>query len=239
MSTGISISSINRIKELAEEKKYAEALEILDTQDLDKSINPQFLKISGEIFRENKRYYDSRRILLKAHEMAPQGTRIIAELIQLHLSLGHFELAQKYYDEYLFYASDEDTQREFVEYIMKKATGKDIKELASIIIPILERIPEDKWNFEAVLLYDKLDRKDKALEEAQFILENFKDSVYVKQVIEYIDDKLDVDKYFYVYPKEAKDDDPEIFGELIEREAKLLEKDHLMMYPPEPRIMVM
>ena len=59
MSTGISISSINRIKELAEEKKYAEALEILDTQNLDKSINPQFLRISGEIFRENKRYYDS------------------------------------------------------------------------------------------------------------------------------------------------------------------------------------
>ena len=239
MSTGISISSINRIKELAEEKKYAEALEILDTQNLDKSINPQFLKISGEIFRENKRFYDSRRILLKAHEMAPQGTRIIAELIQLHLTLGHFELAKKYYEEYKFYASEEDTQKEFVEYIMKKATGNDIKELASIIIPILERVPEDKWNFEAVLLYDKLDRKDKALEEAQYILENFKDSVYIKQVIEYIDDKLDVDKCFYIYPKEAVDDDPEIFSDLIEREAKLLEKDHLMMYPPEPRIMVM
>ena len=238
MSTGISISSINRIKELAEEKKYAEALEILDTQNLDKSINPQFLKISGEIFRENKRYYDSRRILLKAHEMAPQGTRIIAELIQLHLTLGHFELAEKYYEEYKFYSSDEDSQKEFVEYIMKKATGNDIKELASIIIPILERMPEDRWNFEAVLLYDKLDRKDKALEEAQYILENFKDSIFVKPVIEYIDDKLDVDKWFYVYPKEASKDDPEVFGELIERETKLLEKDHLMMYPPEPKILV-
>ena len=56
MSTGISISSINRIKELAEQRKFKEALEILDTQNLEKSINPQFLKISGEIFRENKRY---------------------------------------------------------------------------------------------------------------------------------------------------------------------------------------
>ena len=69
VSTGISISSINRIKELAEEKKYAEALEILDTQNLDKSINPQFLRISGEIFRENKvpSYYRTAPYIISTH----------------------------------------------------------------------------------------------------------------------------------------------------------------------------
>ncbi|MBR1599600.1 MAG: hypothetical protein IJ661_11910 [Lachnospiraceae bacterium] len=238
MSTGISISSINRIKELAEEKKYAEALEILDTQNLDKSINPQFLRISGEIFRENKRYYDSRRILIKSHEMAPQGTRIIAELIELYLELGYFTRAKKYYEQYTFYSTEEDTQKDYVEYIMKKAAGGDIKELASILIPILETMPEDKWNFEAVLLYHKLDRKDKALEEAQYILENYKESIYIKPVIEYIDDKLDVDKYFYIYPKEEVAEDKELYGKLIEHEDKVLEADHYRMYPPEAKIIV-
>lgn len=238
MSTGISISSINRIKELAEEKKYAEALEILDTQNLDKSINPQFLRISGEIFRENKRYYDSRRILLKAHQMSPQGNRIIFELIQLYLELGYFTKAQKYYEQYLFYSTPEDTQKDYVEYIMKKALGSDVKELASILIPILEQMPEDRWNFEAVLLYDKIERKDKALDESRYILENFKESIYVQPVIDYIDDKLDVDKYFYIYPKEEQQEDTELFGDLIEQEEKLLEADYLRMYPPEARIMV-
>lgn len=238
MSTGISISSINRIKELAEEKKYAEALEILDTQNLDKSINPQFLRISGEIFRENKRYYDSRKILLKAHQMSPQGNRIIFELIQLYLELGYFTKAQKYYEQYEFYSSPEDTQKDYVEYVMKKALGSDVKELASILIPILEQMPEDKWNFEAVLLYDKMERKDKALEESRYILENFKESVYVQPVIDYIDDKLDVDKYFYTYPKEEQQEDTDLFGDLIEQEEKLLEADYLRMYPPEARIMV-
>lgn len=238
MSTGISISSINRIKELAEEKKYAEALEILDTQNLDKSINPQFLRISGEIFRENKRYYDSRKILLKAHQMSPQGNRIIFELIQLYLELGYFTKAQKYYEQYEFYSSPEDTQKDYVEYVMKKALGSDVKELASILIPILEQMPEDKWNFEAVLLYDKMGRKDKALEESCYILENFKESVYVQPVIDYIDDKLDVDKYFYTYPKEEQQEDTDLFGDLIEQEEKLLEADYLRMYPPEARIMV-
>lgn len=238
MSTGISISSINRIKELAEEKKYAEALEILDTQNLDKSINPQFLRISGEIFRENKRYYDSRKILLKAHQMSPQGNRIIFELIQLYLELGYFTKAQKYYEQYVFYSSPEDIQKDYVEYVMKKALGSDVKELASILIPILEQMPEDKWNFEAVLLYDKMERKDKALEESRYILENFKESIYVQPVIDYIDDKLDVDKYFYIYPKEEQQEDISRFGDLIEQEEKLLEADYLRMYPPEARIMV-
>lgn len=238
MSTGISISCINRIKELAEEKKFAEALEILDTQNLEKSINPQFLRISGEIFRENKRYYDSRYILLKAHQMSPQGTRIIFELMQLYLELGYFTLAKKYYEQYKFYSTKDDVQKDYVEYTMKKATEKDIKELAAILIPILERMPEDKWNFEAVLLYDKLGRKDKALEECRYILENFKESSYVQPVIEYIDDKLDVDTYFYRYPKEEQAEDKELFKDLIDKEEKMLEADQLRMYPPEARIMV-
>ncbi len=238
MSTGISISSINRIKELAEQKKFKEALEILDTQNLEKSINPQFLKISGEIFRENKRYYDGCKILLKAHQMAPQGTRIIQELIQLYLELGYFSKAQKYYEQYMFYVTPEDTQKDYVEYIMKKATGADVKDLAAILIPILERMPEDRWNFEAILLYHKMDRKDMALEESRYILENFKESEYVQPVIDYIDDKLDIDKWFYVYPKEEQPEDTELFADLIELEEKILEADHLRMYPPEARIMV-
>lgn len=238
VSTGISISSINRIKELAEQKKFKEALEILDTQNLDKSINPQFLRISGEIFRENKRYYDSRRVLLKAHQMAPQGNRIIYELIQLYLELGYYTKAQKYYEQYMFYTTPEDTQRDYVEYIMKKATGTDVKELASILIPILERMPEDRWNFEAILLYHKMNRKDMALEESRYILENFKDSEYVQPVIDYIDDKLNIEQWFYIYPQEEQPEDEELFGELIVQEEKILERDYLRMYPPEAKIMV-
>ncbi len=238
MSTGISISSINRIKELAEEKKFAEALEILDTQNLDKSINPQFLRISGEIFRENKRYYDSRKYLLKAHQMSPQGTRILYELIQLYLELGYYTRAQKYYEQYKFYVAPEDTQQEYLEYLVKKAQGEDVKEIAAVLIPILEQMPDDRWNFEAILLYDKMGRKDKALEESQYILENFRDSIYVQPVIDYIDDKLDVDRYFYCYPKEEQPEDQKLFGDLIAQEDAILEADYLRMYPPEARIMV-
>ena len=213
-------------------------MEILDTQNLDKSINPQFLRISGEIFRENKRYYDSRKILLKSHQMSPQGLRIIYELIRLYLELGYFTKAKQYYEQYIFYSTPDDIQKDYVEYDMKKATGADSKELAAILIPILERMPEDKWNFDAILLYDKMGRKDKALEESKYILENFKDSVYVNLVIQYIDDKLNVDEYFNVYPHAEVTEDEELFGDLIALEEKILEEDHLRMYPPEAKIVI-
>ena len=66
--------------------------------------------------------------------MSPQGIRIIYEQIQLYLELGYYTRAKKYYEEYLFYSTSEDTQKDYVEYIMKKASGADIKELC---IPLL------------------------------------------------------------------------------------------------------
>ena len=53
MGTGISMSSVNKIKELAESRDYSLALDILEHQDLTKSLSPQFIKICGEVYYEN------------------------------------------------------------------------------------------------------------------------------------------------------------------------------------------
>ena len=54
MSTGISMSSVNKIKELADNGDYSLALDILEHQDLSKSLSPQFIRICGEVYYENK-----------------------------------------------------------------------------------------------------------------------------------------------------------------------------------------
>ena len=114
MSTGISISSINRIKELADEKRFAEALEILDTQNLDKSINPQFLRISGEIFRENKRYYDSRKYLDEI--TLPQDADANGAYNIARKALWIIEKLKESPDEELNKVKLAITQREWLEY---------------------------------------------------------------------------------------------------------------------------
>ena len=81
MSTGISMSSVNKIKELADNGDYSLALDILEHQDLSKSLSPQFIRICGEVYYENKRYPEARAALVKAHAMAPAGNKIIYSLV--------------------------------------------------------------------------------------------------------------------------------------------------------------
>lgn len=93
MGTGISMSSVNKIKELAESRDYSLALDILEHQDLTKSLSPQFIKICGEVYYENGRYQEARAALVKAHSMAPVGNKIIYSLIRVYLSMGFYSLA--------------------------------------------------------------------------------------------------------------------------------------------------
>ena len=60
MGSGLSMASVNKIKELAAQREYSLALDIIDSQDLSKSLNPQFLKLCGEVFIKTKRYADAR-----------------------------------------------------------------------------------------------------------------------------------------------------------------------------------
>ena len=52
------MTSVNKIKELAEAHEYSLAVEILDSQDLEKSFNPQFLRTCGEVYENVGRLKD-------------------------------------------------------------------------------------------------------------------------------------------------------------------------------------
>ena len=111
MGTGISMSSVNKIKELAESRDYSLALDILEHQDLTKSLSPQFIKICGEVYYENGRYQEARAALVKAHSMAPVGNKIIYSLIRVYLSMGFYSLANTYYEIYKFNQNESGGKR--------------------------------------------------------------------------------------------------------------------------------
>ena len=72
MGSGLSMTSVNKVKELATAREYSLALEIIDSQDLTKSYNPQFIRLCGDVYLANGRYADARKVLLMAHKMAPE-----------------------------------------------------------------------------------------------------------------------------------------------------------------------
>ena len=85
MGSGLSMTSVNKIKELAEAHEYDMAVEILDSQNLEKSLNPQFLRACGEVYENTGREYEARQLYVKAHTMAPEANRIILSIIKFYL----------------------------------------------------------------------------------------------------------------------------------------------------------
>ena len=81
MSSGLSMTSVNKIKELASAHEYELAVGILDSQDLEKSLNPQFIRTCGEVYENVGRMREARQLYVKAHSMAPESTKIIYSLI--------------------------------------------------------------------------------------------------------------------------------------------------------------
>ena len=239
MGTGISMSSVNKIKELAASGDYSLALDILEHQDLTRSLSPQFIKICGEVYYENGRYSEARAALVKAHSMAPVGNMIIYSLIKVYLSEGFYSLVDTYYDIYKFNQDEKDAGTYRIEYMIAKAKRKSFKELYGILISANEAETDAAWDFEMLLLYAAMGNMEKLQSEAEIFCATYKGSPYIENVNRLRDKSYDVEKTIYCYPASEQEDDSKEQEEIRTFEQKVLEADHLRMFPKDPKITLM
>ena len=239
MGTGISMSSVNKIKELAASGDYSLALDILEHQDLTRSLSPQFIKICGEVYYENGRYSEARAALVKAHSMAPIGNKIIYSLIKVYLSEGFYSLVDTYYDIYKFNQNEKDAGTYRIEYMIAKAKRKSFKELYGILISANEAETDAAWNFEMLLLYAAMKNTEKLQSESEIFCATYKGSPYIEKVNQLRDRTYDIENAIYCYPVSEQIDDQEEQEETRTFEKKVLESDHLRMFPKDPKITLM
>ena len=239
MGSGLSMASVNKIKELAEQREYSLALDIVDSQDLSKSLNPQFLRVCGEIYMKNHRYVDARRVLLMAHRLAPAGKRVIYSLIDLYLKMGYMDLAKKYYDIYLADADENHEETAQVKYIYAKANGADSDELESYLHPTYVHNLDYDWSFELFMVYQLQGKAEEADILCSDFNATFKNSEYGIIMADIMSGIKDVGPYFDVYPKESVEDNQEAEEQLRQEEAVLLEADYLRINPKEAEITIM
>lgn len=239
MGTGISMSSVNKIKELAASGDYSLALDILEHQDLTRSLSPQFIKICGEVYYENGRYSEARAALVKAHSMAPVGNKIIYSLIKVYLSEGFYTLVDTYYDIYKFNQDEKDAGTYRIEYMIAKAKRKSFKELYGILISANEAETDAAWDFEMLLLYAAMGNMEKLQSETEIFCATYKGSPYIENVNRLRDKSYDVEKTIYCYPASEQEDDSKEQEEIRTFEQKVLEADHLRMFPKDPKITLM
>ena len=237
MGAGLSMASVNKIKELANSREYSLALELVEHQDLSKSLNPQFLRLCGEIYIKNNRYEDARRCLIMAHRLAPESKRIMYVFVELYLRMGYFELAKTYYDMYMFDAGSYDSRQ--MEYVWTKHEHPDaLKDMEQLIASYMHNLDYD-WSFELYLVYKKEEKKEEAHSLAELYAASFKNSENSDRICAIEKGKESADTYFDVYASVQQEDNDERYDALRSEEAELLAADDLRMHPKEAEITVM
>ena len=237
MGAGLSMASVNKIKELANSREYSLALELVEHQDLTKSLNPQFLRLCGEIYIKNDRYKDARRCLIMAHRLGPESKRVLYTFVELYLRMGYFQRAKTYYDMYMFDANAYDSRD--MEYVWNKHEhADDYKTLEPLIAGYAHNLDYD-WSFELYLLYKKEEKQNEAATLAELYHASFKNSDNSQIILDIEAGKVKVDTYFDIYADtEAVDDDPDMEA-LRAEEQELLATDDLRMHPKEAEITIM
>ena len=237
MGAGLSMASVNKIKELANSREYSLALELVEHQDLSKSLNPQFLRLCGEIYIKNNRYEDARRCLIMAHRLAPESKRIMYVFVELYLRMGYFELAKTYYDMYMFDAGSCDSRQ--MEYVWTKHEHPDaLKDMEQLLASYMHNLDYD-WSFELYLVYKKEEKKEEAHSLAELYAASFKNSENSDRICAIEKGKESADAYFDVYASVKQEDNDERYDALRSEEAELLAADDLRMHPKEAEITVM
>ena len=237
MGAGLSMTSVNKIKELANSREYSLALELVEHQDLTKSLNPQFLRLCGEIYIKNNRYADARRCLLMAHRLAPESKRIIYTFVELYLRMGYFRLAKTYYDMYMFDASAYDSRE--IEYIWNKHEHPEEYGSLDVLLDGYMHNLDYEWSFELYLLYKKEGKQKEADTLAELYHASYQNSENSQIIADIESGKTTADVYFDVYATEEQPDDDPDMESLRMEEKELLEADDLRMHPKEAEITVM
>ena len=106
---------LEEISQLVDRQDYKGALKIVDTIDWRRVRSARTLCMVGEIYEANKRYEDSRKLLLLAHQRAPIGKTVLYRLVELSIKMGEFDEALNYYKKFVE-ISPNDNSRYILKY---------------------------------------------------------------------------------------------------------------------------
>ena len=174
---------VSRIDNLVAQKKYKEAVEVVDSIDWRRVKNVHNLCVVGEIYAANKRYEESKEIFLLAYHRAPIGKNILYRLIEVSLKMQDIEEAEEFYEEYLEVAPNDNTQY-ILKYKISKAKQVSLDEQIRILEEYKEREFTERWSYElAKLYYQKGDMK-KCLEMCNDIILWFSEGRYVLKAMD-------------------------------------------------------
>jgi len=176
-------AKLDEITDLVDRQDYKGALKIVDTIDWRRVRSARTLCMVGEIYEANKRYNDSRRLLLLAHQRAPIGKTVLYRLVELSIKMGNFDEAVDYYKRFVE-VSPNDNSRYILKYKIYRARRSPIEEQISILQEYKDREYTERWAYELARLYAKAGMTEACVEECDDLILWFSEGRYVNKAME-------------------------------------------------------
>ena len=171
------------IKNLVASKKYEDAMKIADTIDWRRVKSIMMLTIVSDIYKVNRRYEDSKAVLLLAYDRHPGGRTIVYSLCELSIKMEEFVEAWEYYKEFVQIAP-KDTGRFILQYKIYEAQEVGIEERIAVLEEFKKRDYREKWAYELAYLYHRIGLSTKCIEECDELVLWFGEGKYVLKAME-------------------------------------------------------
>ena len=173
----------DEIKSLIAEGEYAEAVKIADTIDWRRVKSVMMLCTISDLYKINRRYEDSRDILLLAYERHSGGRLIVYSLCELSIKLGEYVQALEYYKEFVQLAP-KDSGRYVLQYKLYEAQEVSLEERIEVLEELKKRDYREKWAYELAYLYHRVGLESKCVEECNEMILWFGEGRYVLKALE-------------------------------------------------------
>ncbi|MDE7223882.1 MAG: hypothetical protein K2O34_08900 [Acetatifactor sp.] len=173
----------DEIKALIAQGEYQQAAEIADSIDWRRVKSVMMLCTISDLYKINRRYEDSRDILLLAYDRHPGGRTIVYSLCELSIKIEDYVMAIEYYKEFVQIAP-KDTGRYILQYKLYQAQDVSLEERIAVLEELKSKDYREKWAYELAYLYHRVGLATKCIEECDELILWFGEGKYVVKAME-------------------------------------------------------
>lgn len=171
------------IKSLIAQGEYVEAVKIADTIDWHRVKSVMMLCTISDLYKINRRFEESKDLLLLAYERHPGGRTIVYSLCELSIKMEEYVQAIEYYKEFVQIAP-RDSGRYILQYKLYEAQDVSLEERIAVLEELKKRDYREKWAYELAYLYHRIGLSTKCVEECDELILWFGEGKYVIKAME-------------------------------------------------------
>ena len=182
---------VEKLRELAREKDYENAMKIADAIDWRRVQDSKLLQVVSEVYENNGEYGEAKEILLLAYEKSGLGRRFLYKLVELAIKDGNLKEAEAYYKEFGEIAHG-DSRKYLLRYQIFTAKGEDIKQRIAALEAFNARELDEKYMYELAKLYYEAGMDEECAKSCDNIMLMFGFGRYVEASIKLKTEKLGI-----------------------------------------------